>query len=404
MRYSVACLLLAFSSFCAFSQIKYEKGYFIDNGDKRVDCFILNDQPKNNPTVVKYKIGIEDDFLSASITEVKEFQVSNSRYIRATVQLDKSSQDIKNLSLIRTPDWVERQVFLKVIVDGKADLFYYGDEVLLLFFFRIDDSPIEQLVYKHYLTDQQKSIQPMTDRRKLTTTVGISMNTNFTYINQLNTQVSCENAHPATIKFTPYRAEELAKYFINYNKCIGSTFTSFEDSFSDKIHFSLRPGVDFSRAWIIDYAGDSKDFSLESSFRIGGEAEFILPFKNGKWGFILEPTYQSYHSKSSLEMKYRSIEIPLGFRHYFFLGETSRIFVNGSLVIDFPLQHSVTFKNGTSAQTTTLKVNLAVGLGYNYKRLSVEGRYYTLRSGVDETGLFTFDFKKSSIIIGYRVF
>ncbi len=51
------------SGISCFSQIKYERGYFIDNNDKKTQCFILNDEPKDNPTKIKYKLDIEDDFL-----------------------------------------------------------------------------------------------------------------------------------------------------------------------------------------------------------------------------------------------------------------------------------------------------------------------------------------------------
>lgn len=395
------------SGISCFSQIRYERGYFIDNNDKKTQCFILNDEPKDNPTKIKYKLDIENDFLVSSLAEIKEFDVSGNKYIRSNVQLDKSSQDIKKLSDSRVPEWVDRQVFLKVIVDGKADLFYYSGEQLVLFFFRVDDLPIEQLVYKDYSTNASKSIVvPSADQKlKPGTTTFSNIATNLTYINQLNTTVSCKNLPQATFKNIQYKGDALTRYFIKFNKCVGVEFVSHENNFKNKFHLSFRPGVDFSTARIDSYFGLIKEFpSRTPRFRVGAEAEFTLPFKKGKWGIILEPTYQSYGFESFPQLNYKSIEIPFGLRHYFFLGENSKIFINGAAVFDFPLVYSIEFKNATTFNSKTIKTNFAVGLGYSYKKYSIEGRYYSLRTGFDETSIYYFDFVKSSIIVGYKIF
>ena len=69
--------------------------------------------------------------------------------------------------------------------------------------------------------------------------------------------------------------------------------------------------------------------------RFGVETEFILAFNKNKWGVTIEPTYQYYKSEkkpSDVEAKlnYTSVEIPIGIRHYFYLSEKSKIFINAS--------------------------------------------------------------------------
>jgi hypothetical protein len=50
-------------------------------------------------------------------------------------------------------------------------------------------------------------------------------------------------------------------------------------------------------------SGNAK-FDNKISFRIGLEAEFILPFNKNKWAVFAEPTYQYYKTeKQSLFMK-----------------------------------------------------------------------------------------------------
>jgi hypothetical protein len=393
-------LLILLSSISCLAQIKYEKGYFIDNDDRRIECFILSDSPKDNPTRIKYKISEEDEFLVAQISELKEFGVSKARYLRATVQLDKSSQNLKELTISRNPEWVELEIFLKVVVDGKADLFYYSGEELVLFFYRIDNSPIEQLIYKQYLTSNDKTNTTVTDQQKMTTTSFLYAAENHTYINQLNTQVTCNKLPLATLKNIKYSGDQLSKYFIKYNKCVEADFISYDDYFKNEFHLSLKPGMDYSTLKVDSYFGLVEDFpERQLSFRVGAEAEFTLPFKKGKWAVLVEPAYQSYNSTSKVQIDYKSIEIALGGRHYFFLGNDSKLFINIAGVIDLPIIYSIKFSNGQTFESKTIKGNYAVGLGYSYKKFSVEGRYYSLRTGVDETSLYYIDFKKSSLII-----
>ena len=50
---------LLFLSFIGFTQIRFEKGYFITNYGKRIDCFIKDIDWKNNPTKFDYKLNEE---------------------------------------------------------------------------------------------------------------------------------------------------------------------------------------------------------------------------------------------------------------------------------------------------------------------------------------------------------
>ena len=38
----------------SFGQIKYEKGYFINNENKKIECLIKNKDWKNNPSEFSY--------------------------------------------------------------------------------------------------------------------------------------------------------------------------------------------------------------------------------------------------------------------------------------------------------------------------------------------------------------
>jgi len=129
------------------------------------------------------------------------------------------------------------------------------------------------------------------------------------------------------------------------------------------------------------------DFGNEISFGFGIEVEHILPFNKNKWGVFVEPTYQSYKSEKTTEVgyyltggklisevKYNYIEIPIGLRHYFFLNNNSKIFINASYVVSFNKKSSIQFKrvDNSSLNSPEFKSplnNLAFGIGYNLNPL-----------------------------------
>jgi hypothetical protein len=59
-----------------YSQINFEKGYFIDKNDVRTDCYIRNNDLYKSPNSFAYKIDIEDlDVKIADISNVQEFVI-----------------------------------------------------------------------------------------------------------------------------------------------------------------------------------------------------------------------------------------------------------------------------------------------------------------------------------------
>ena len=44
----------------SYSQVNYEKAYFIDNDNVRTECFIKNKDLYNNPNTFEYKLNQEE--------------------------------------------------------------------------------------------------------------------------------------------------------------------------------------------------------------------------------------------------------------------------------------------------------------------------------------------------------
>ncbi|WP_029035103.1 hypothetical protein [Salinimicrobium terrae] len=388
-------LIFNFNSYC---QTGYEKGYFINDNGEKVEGLIKNADWKNNPVEFTFKLSDDDQPQAWTIGYVKEFGINGkTKYLRATVNIDRSSESLKSLDRASQTAFVEEQLFLKVLIEGKASLYSYEDRDLKRFFFKTENLGLRQLVFKTYLTSANRVAE------------------NNHYKQQLLSELKCSGLSGKEIEKTDYRSRELIDLFTQYNDCENVEFRQYSPN-EGKTNFqlSLKAGIKNSALEIANSESSARDtdFGSKIGFRIGLEAEFILPFHNDKWGILIEPTYQSFISEKEgigldSRVNYRSLEVPFGIRHYMFLSEVSKLFVNGLVVMD--LDFNSTFEFTRQGALSSLDINpgtnLAVGFGYNYNnQYSAEIRYYTPRDLLTNYGPWASDYNTLSLIFGYTLF
>lgn len=342
----------------SFGQIKFEKGYYINNENVRTECLIKNADWIYNPVFFEYKINRFDKSSRKNITDVKEFGILNfSKFVRANLNIDRSSDllDDEEISNNMAPEWKKEELFLKVLIEGEATLYLYEESNFIRFFYKVKNSLPEQLIYKKFKKPGE-----------------INFQYNREYINQLNTKVNCNNIPVVNIEKVHYSKRDLSKYFKAFNNCTGNTVSTSFDA-KRKKWFSLKPLIgtnysSFKSGSSFDPTVANISFDSKLSFTAGLEFEFMLPFNNNKWSVILEPSTFSYKASgqnsggTKAQVDYNSINIAAGLRYKFFLNENSRIFLDAFEIKDI--------------KVTTLRLTPAFGAGYSYKRLSAEVRFY----------------------------
>lgn len=391
MKTQLLILLASILTINAYAQITFEKGYYIDNDNQKVDCLIKNIDWKSNPTKFDYKSNESAEKETGNLETIKEFGINNtSKYVRANVKIDRSSEAILGLSKERKPNFEADTLFLKVLIEGKANLYQYYEGNLERYFYNKDNSNIEQLVFKTY----KKS--------------GNIIAKNLQYQQQLINSLQCATVSENKAKNLRYEKKDLIRFFVAYNECQAVSFTNFETKKKRNIfNLNLRPGLNSSTLSIENTSSLNRnvDFGSALSFRFGIEGEFILPFHKNKWSFIVEPTYQYFKTEKeengqTLKADYKSIELPIGFRHYFFLSKNSKIFLNASYVLDFSLDSFI----GLNLEVNSL-TNFAFGLGYQQNdRFSLEFRYLTQRDLLGDYISWQSNYQTLSVVLGYTLF
>ncbi|MGM0634907.1 MAG: tRNA modification GTPase [Bacteroidota bacterium] len=410
MKKQLLFLFFTIISFNFYAQDDFEKGYFIDNDGQQVECFIKKNTSKNNPTEFEYKLSENADVETANITSVKEFGVDDYlKYIRVTTKIDRSSENFEKMDNQRAPRFKEEELFLRVLVEGKANLYAYTDNSLRRYFYKKDDVELKQLIFKSFIVNNSK------------------VSKNNRYRQQLLHELKCPSFTTDKIERVGYKKKDLVKFFTDYNECHESDYVTYVvEQQKDLFSLSIRPRINRTTTSISNQPSSFRDFNLgnKPGFGIGVEAEFILPFKkeNNRWAVIIEPTFMRFkdekiktvdnYSTSQLEAEidYNSLEIPVGLRRYFVINKKSKFFANFSYVLNLNMDSTIQITRDGGVRYKYFNAlsavgNFALGLGYKYNdKYSVEFRLYTNKELLNKYANWTSEYKTMSLIFGYTIF
>ena len=398
MKTKILTFILFLIAAYSFGQISFEKGYFISNDNRRVECLIKNSDWKDNPNEIIFMKKDSGKSEIGNISFIKEFGIYGySRFVRANVQIDRSSNETNKLTDEKNPDWSMEQLFLKVVLDGKASLFSFEDGNLKRFFYSVADNSISQLIFNRYLVNNSDTI---------------AYNNRFRQ--QLWMNVRCSNTSMGTLENLNYNQNDLEKYFTNYSKCFGDSIVKYENKKQrDVFNLKVAAGLNMASLSTSNSMFNSRnaDFGSNLSFLLGIESEFIFPFKMNKWSLIIEPTFQYFNSKVNLKfetvaVKYSSVDLPIGIRYYFFLNQELKVFLNGLYISNFNYNFNSKLHFGDT-YFDALKIkpadSYAVGGGIEHKRISAEIRYYSNKELFGDYLTWKSDYNRLSVIIGYKL-
>lgn len=399
---SVILFVLSFAT--AFAQIEFEKGYIIDNEGRKIDCFIKNKDWSDNPAQVEYRLSESGETKVIDATSARAFGIGiTTKYVSSTVKIDRSPDQVSKLTISPNPDFSEETLFLKVLIEGKATLYSYETGSIQRFFYNVDGSPIEPLIYKRY--KEANTIKE-----------------NSRFRQQLWNSLSCTSIDKRELENVKYNRTALVRVFSAYNSCSNVAFTQYRKAKRQVFNVSVRPRFGSSTLWAKNHMEGSFDFDWGSKagFGLGVEGEVFLGTKKNKWSLLVEPTYQEFSGTTSTvdrgglgstavgDVKYTSIELPLGVRHYFFLGPQTRLFVNASFLLDFSISDSkldVTRPSGYQLSSLAVSSgnNFAFGAGVKYRAFGVELRYNTKRDIMKKYQAWESEHESISVVFGYSL-
>ena len=409
---SVKCkifiVLLSVSLF-SFSQVEFEKGYIVDLKGNRIEVYIKNEDWSPNPTQFNYKTSLESsEVKTGRLNNINEFGIGDyTKYVKATVEMDQSSNQPGSLSAKEEPEFMTQTVFLKQLVEGDANLYMFYNSKILRFFYRKTSKEYKPLVYKKYLAENNLTVKE-----------------NKSYKKELFDNLSCETISLEEAKLLEYTSNSLSQYFTNYNLCNSNSSISYIENVSKgDFNFGVKLGF-FSSRLKIDYDSSvlgfvdnfSADLGSKGSFRIGVEAEYVLPANKSKWAIFIEPAYQLYSASrdivvteslnpdldQTVSIDYSYIDLPIGVRYYMFLSDQSKMFINAGAVTSINFTKEIEYSKSINRNINS-EINFMFGLGYVFDdRFSLEARVNTPRDLTTGTS-FNSNYTSVGIVFGYRI-
>ncbi len=303
--------------------------------------------------------------------------------------------EVSILSAKSSPQWSQEQIFLKVLLEDDASLYYYEDRLINRFFYSAKGSAIEQLVYKEYLVD------------------GGYVARNNCFRQQLLNKVHCIGSSAVETDRVNYQKQSMILYFTKYNQCKGGTFTDYAPENKDSFHLRITPGINLASSTVSNTVGNegTARFSTQVTARLGLETEYILPFINHKWAVLFEPAFQYFHANSrnqqeAVSVHFNSIEFPLGLRYCFSLDKDLKVFLNTCYIPSYSLQFNSTItieKPFSTPRKIKTRSSFAFGAGIAYKKLSAETRYYTASEIMSDYVSWSSEYKRASVILGFKI-
>ncbi|MDT7833227.1 outer membrane beta-barrel protein [Flavobacteriaceae bacterium S356] len=390
-KFLAIAILLATQSI--FSQAHFEKGYFISRDGNKTACLIKNEDWMSVPSEFKYRLSEGSEVKRISQSQVNTLEIPTKfLFERHTVDIDRYSTKASDLSEVRVSNFKKESLLLKVIVDGKARLLRYSTGDVNHFFYMLDDG-IYPLEYKMFAMKNG--------------TIG----KNFNYQKTLREELACQK-QPLDSKIR-YKESDLVTYFTNYNACHDSNSELYSNEVR-KGKFNIRGKISIGTSDADNpYRQERRfDFEKKVSYKFGFEVEYVFPFNNNKWSLFIEPTYQSYSAKTEglnlanpnlfYSIDYSSIQIPVGLRHYMYLNDNNKVFLNAGVIFDMALSDEIVFENRVDALKIEASSSFFIGIGYEFKgKYSIEIRH-NASSRLSQFALYSANFTSTTIKLGYN--
>jgi len=380
-------LFYFFNLIALSSQVDFENGYFITNDEVKTTCLIKNFDWRNNPTSFKYLLSEGGQILKAEIGDIIEFGIGNhTKFERQEVEIDRSSQNLADLTSDKQPHHEVETLFLKVLVEGKATLYAYISGSLMKFFYSIDNSTVKPLVRKLYRTRND-------------------LKENARYKQDLLNSMKCHKVGKTDFTRMAYEVKSLVALFNKYNLCTTeSTIDYTKKHTKGYLRFSPVIGINSSSLKSIRYNSLRYDFGAKLYPSFGLEIEYVLPFLKNKFSVVAQPQY--FNSLFEVEdratgivrVKFSHIDLPVGLRYGFFITKNHKVFTSAYFVNSIPINASFLKLN------ISVQPNVALGLGIKlWNKLSFEYRYNTVRDITQFLIFQTTDYRNQGLYLSYSL-
>lgn len=399
-------------SISASAQRDFERGYFIDDNDNKLECLIQNEKWLFSPEEVFYKLNENSEVKSFTVENCKEFKIGDEGvFMRVSADFPITQSKLKKKELNSNPELLQKTAFVQNIVKGNASLFWFVDNNGIVYLYSKNGGAIKPLLYKKYILEDLK------------------IKENNIFRTQLIKDFECGNQ--PIIQKTEYRRKSIIKYFEFLNQCSGDgNYEVFERTAKQKANFliTLKVWAGMQQnSYETETTNPPRTYSFEDEIgaKFGGELEAFFPyFGYKKASVFLSVQFSKVGNTFTFppndvnerffEADYSVIEVALGGRYYFELAEKSSLFVDLALaanvysnsIINETTTSNITGLSSTEEIGTSFDDRLggSFGLGYSYnKRIYLRLGLLATQNVLDNSRFIEDKLSRINLSLGYAL-
>ncbi|MFL9843668.1 outer membrane beta-barrel protein [Flavobacterium rhizosphaerae] len=419
MRNFICFVAIFFVALTSTAQDK--KGYYITNNNQRIDGYFEEDSNFNNASYIQFKPQGQDKFTKLNQDDIIELGVDNElKMVKKTVNIDISGTSDSNLSQYKDPSLQEKELFLTVLLEGDASLYYTSYNSNTRFFYEVTSKkiPLQQLINKRYVYNG-KILQ------------------NNAYREQLFDALKCNNT--ADIKNflnIEYNEKDIKPLFMSYNTCVNADYASYSEIKKSKTiyKYGVLAGL-YNTTFNVEGLKPEVDDTNSLAFGIGGE--FSAEFPKQNFGLYVRGEVEklSQDAETNLQIDaYRSnktsysidmylYDVSVGGRYFFKINKSSKLYADLALVVTFPSEKNFELLSTTTYDyegdiytnnndktfsiSTGLSLNFGAGYIFNDK-FAAELRYETNRDLFNDTqnyvaNPYSFKLQRFGLVLKYYI-
>ncbi|MFC6861631.1 hypothetical protein [Zunongwangia atlantica] len=365
MLKNYAFLLIILIGIPLYSQDKLDNGEIVFNSGKTLNVLIQNKDWVYTPRSFRIKNRYEDAFQVIPSDSVKKLTVGKFQFVRAIVDFDTSSDDIKNISTNKNPNFKKTSILLRVILKGAGSLYSFERPDVTRYFYSIRSmDSIKQLIYKRYRS------------------TGQLVKENQHYKQQLYLDINCSNNDIHFYNYVDYKKKDLIDVFKRYNQCKNVNYELLSSKEKSNSFITIFPEIGISHGALRVNSGlNAGDTEINlTTPKIGVNFEYVFSGGYNKWSVLLKTSYESAsiskeifdNYSADLKIDYNALTFYPALNYYFYPTHKTKFFLNAGIEYNLHVNSKVMFLNTNRAIDPVLdnpqsSVGLGVGSGIQHK-------------------------------------
>jgi hypothetical protein len=378
------CLLLGIIfSVSSNAQENFIPGYIIDNKRDTITGFIDFRDWEKNPPFIDFKVNSADNPRRLKPADIFEFGVNNEIYVAAAVETEVTPTSAKDLEPNPELKIKKDTVFLRAVLRGDKELYYYNNEDSRVNFYIKTGQEFDLLVQKLYLKQ--------VDLRRIIVE-------NKTYAGQLSLYLNDCPDIQSVIARTSYSLKGMTDLFRYYNQNSASDINFLVIKKKLTAEFGIIAGASISTLRFVGGALkylERGDVTPSGNFAAGVFLDITLPRHQGKWSSVNELFLSSYNIKTTYDDEFNNslITTDLGYTYlkmnnlfrFSYPAGSFMAFFNGGVSNGYAIESTnhkeSDFYNANRIEegvaipiTRNYELGIILGAGMKYKRFSFESR------------------------------